>query len=225
VLQTEDEVEASVKALHALALPLRDEWSKNWDAYRAFSVIMRLGTAASRVLDVGCGRSGVILPWLEMFGFSELYGCDMCFQKDFTRGRIHYSRQDLLHTSFGSHELDFITSLSVIEHGVDPAAYFREMHRLLQPGGFLLTSTDYWPEPIDTHGLYPYGKEMGEMKIFTQTAVEELIQAAARNGFGLLEPVDFSYRDKVVNWARVGRSFTFIFLAMRSLPSSGVPNG
>jgi SAM-dependent methyltransferase len=216
ILRTDDEVEASVCSLRSLKLPLRSEWSKNWDAYRAFSFIMRFGNSASRVLDVGCGNRGVVLPWLELYGFSHLYGCDISFGKGFTKGRIQYSRQDLQRTNFDSDWFDFVTSLSVIEHGVDLRRYFEEMHRLLKPGGFLLTSTDYWPDPIDTRGLYPYGSELGEMKIFTRADIEHLIQIASAHGLMLIEPVDFSYRDKVVYWERVDRRFTFIFLVMRN---------
>ncbi len=216
VLKTDDEVEAAIGSLHSLKLPLRSERSKNWDAYRAFSFIMRFGHSLSRVLDVGSGHSGVVLPWLELYGFSQLYGCDISFEKNFIRGRVQYSRQDLQCTNFDSDWLDFATSLSVIEHGVDIRRYFQEMHRLLKPGGFLLTSTDYWPDPIDTKGLYPYGRELGEMKVFTKADIENLIRIAGAYGLTLVEPVDFSYQDKVVYWERVDRRFTFIFLIMRN---------
>jgi SAM-dependent methyltransferase len=185
---------------------------------------MRFGDNTSRVLDVGCGNSGVILPWLGMYGFSHLYGCDISLEKDFTKGKIHYSRQDLQQTNFDSNFLGFITSLSVIEHGVDIRRYFHEMHRLLKPGGFLLTSTDYWPDPIDTKGLYPYGRELGEMKIFTRTDIEHMIQIAASVGLTLVEPMDFSYQDQVVYWKRVDRKFTFLFLVMRKSTSENVRN-
>jgi SAM-dependent methyltransferase len=217
VLKSQEEVEGAIRSLHQLRLPLRDEWSKNWDAYRAFSMILQFGNIESRVLDVGCGNSGVVLPWLEMYGFSHLYGCDITFRKDFTKGRIRYSRQNLHHTNFDAGHFDFITSLSVIEHGVDLEAHFQEAHRLLKPGGFLLTSTDYWPEPIDTHGLYPYGRELGETKVFTRREIEHLIQTAAAQGLTLIEPVNFVYGDQVVHWERVDRRFTFIFLAMRNI--------
>jgi hypothetical protein len=31
-------------------------------------------------------------------------------------------------------------------------AYAREMARILKPGGLLITSTDFWCEPVDTGG-------------------------------------------------------------------------
>ncbi len=44
---------------------------------------------------------------------------------------------------------DYITSLSVIEHGVNIENYFKEMNRVLKKGGMLLTSTDYWYDKIN----------------------------------------------------------------------------
>ena len=44
----------------------------------------------------------------------------------------------------------------------------------------MLTSTDYWPKPINTKGLYPYGKELGEMKVFMREDIEKLILKAQK---------------------------------------------
>ena len=43
---------------------------------------------------------------------------------------------------------DYVTSLSVIEHGVNIEKYFREMSRIIKSNGYLLTSTDYWPDKL-----------------------------------------------------------------------------
>ena len=94
----------------------------------------------------------------------------------------------------------------------------KEMSRLLKPGGCLLTSTDYWPEPIDTSGLYRYGKELGEMRIFTKNDVDDLIGKAKTHRLELIEPIDFSYKDKVVYWRRVDRRFTFCFFVLQRIP-------
>ena len=59
---------------------------------------------------------------------------------------FNISVQDLEKTNFKDNMFDFITSLSVIEHGVNIQNYFREMNRILKKDGMLLTSTDYWPE-------------------------------------------------------------------------------
>ena len=214
VLKSESEVEASISNLRLLKLYPRKDKPKNWDAYRAFSLVLRFGNRTSRILDVG-SRYGVLLPWLSLYGFTKLYGCDISYEKDFYDGKILHKKQNLECTDFDSNYFDFITSLSVVEHGVDLNRYFLEMHRILKPKGFLLTSTDYWPDPIDTKGLYPYGRKFGEMKIFSRPEIEQMISIANGHNLSLYEAVNFTYQDKVVNWDRLDRKFTFIFLAMQ----------
>ncbi len=217
VLKTRYEAEESVVNLKKLKLFPHGDLPKNWDCYRAFTFILNYGSLNSEILDAGSADYGVILPWLELYGYSNLYGCDISFKEDFRKGKIHYSKQDLQQTNFKSSSFDFITSISVIEHGVDVHAYLKEMSRLLKPDGYILTSTDYWHEPIDTKGLYPYGKALGEMKVFTREDVEQLVQVARGYGLELTQPIDFSYKDGVVHWERVDKKFTFIFFALKKV--------
>jgi SAM-dependent methyltransferase len=217
VLKADQEVDEILQSLKKLKLKPHNDRPKNWDCYRAFSFILKHGSPESQILDVGSADYGIILPWLELYGFSNLYGCDISFEKNFHKGKIHYSQQDLQNTRFESSSFDFITSISVIEHGVNVHDYLKEMSRVLKLGGYLLTSTDYWHEPIDTKGLYPYGKALGEMKIFTRYNINELVRIAQEYGFELIEPIDFSYKEKVVYWERVDKKFTFIFFILRKL--------
>ena len=81
VLKTKQEAEESIKMLKNLKLKPHNSWPKNWGCYRAFSFILKHGNKESKVLDVGCADYGVILPWLELYGLSNLYGCDILFEK------------------------------------------------------------------------------------------------------------------------------------------------
>lgn len=215
VLKVDQEVDGSLQKLKKLKLSPHPFRPKNWDCHRAFSFVLKHGSEKSKILDVGCGNYSVILSWLELYGFSNLFGCDIIFQDDFQKGKIHYTKQDLQNTNFPSNSFDFITSISVIEHGVDIDRYLKEMSRLLKANGYLITSTDYWPEPVDTRGIYPYGKALGEMKVFQKKDIEELVQKALEYGLRLIEPIDFSHKEKVVYWKRVNRRFTFIFFILK----------
>ena len=218
VLKTQDEVESAKAVLREVGLQPHDDDPKNWDCFRTLSIVIRYGNLGSRVLDVGAPRYAVVLPWLERLGLRRLEACDLCYdEEEFRIGSIRYTKQDLLRTSYASGSFDFVTSISVIEHGVDLEGYFLEMSRLLKPGGYLLTSTDYWPEPIDCEGLFPYGRGMGQMKIFNRSDVENMTDIAARYDLVLTEPIDFSFQDRVVHWKRVDRRYTFIFFALRKI--------
>jgi len=218
VLKDMVEVDEASALIHEMGLQAHNDRYKNWDLYHMFCFILRHGTSDSVVLDLGCADYGVILPALETYGFTRLYGCDLVVE-DRVEGNISFSRQNLHKTNYPDGFFDFITSISVIEHGVDINMYLKEAARLLKPGGYLLTTADYWPSPIDTKGIYPYG-DLGEMKIFTQEGIEDLFIVAAQTGLHLTCDMDFSHKDKVVHWERVDRKFTFIYFV---LIKDGIP--
>ena len=111
---------------------------------------------------------------------------------------------------------DYITSLSVIEHGINIEKYFKEMNRILKKGGMLLTSTDYWQNKISTRNSCLFG--MPDI-IFSKHEIYNIINSAEKNGFELIEPIDFTCKDKVVRWEHNGVELTFLFFALKKIRS------
>jgi len=93
---------------------------------------------------------------------------------------------------------------------VDPNAYLREASRLLRPAGSLITSADFWPEKIDTDECSPYNLSW---KIFTKEDIEGIIATAANFGLNLIEPIDFTCKEPVIEWR--GKKYTVIFFILK----------
>ena len=194
----------------------------------------------SFVLDVGCYESP-ILPMLKRLGFINLYGCDLVlksadsnttfFTSNNSSSSLEYhedyapiaqmysdqsyqlSIQNIEDTKYRDQMFDYVTSLSVIEHGVNIEKYFREMSRIIKSNGYLLTSTDYWPDKlVNNKNVLSNGTPDN---IFSREEVENLVEIAEKNGLKLIESIDFEYKEKVVRWNSIGLDFTFIFFAMR----------
>jgi SAM-dependent methyltransferase len=104
----------------------------------------------------------------------------------------------------------FGTQLSVIEHGVDLVAYFREMARILKRGGLLITSTDYWETPIDTRGQEMYGVPV---RIFTKNDLEATITLAKKYGLVLTSELSLACNQAVVHW--IGLDYTFAIMTLK----------
>ena len=189
----------------------------------------------SFVLDVGCYESP-ILPMLKRLGFFNLYGCDLVLKSDsnskltdmsslvyhedyepiaemYNDKSYQLSIRNLEDTNYSDQMFDYVTSLSVIEHGINIEKYFREMSRIIKNNGYLLTSTDYWPDKLVNYkNVLSKGTPDN---IFSRDEIENLVAIAEKSGLKLIEPIDFEYKDKVVRWNSIGLDFTFIFFAMR----------
>lgn len=234
VLKTSSQVTEAKNNLKALDLFFHHDPSKSWDTYKMIE-IMSKANRNSFILDVGCNDSP-ILPMLKRLGFENLYGCDLVLKPKYKLNFMNtlyslYNReykpiidmhndkplnlsiQNLEATSYQDNIFDFITSLSVIEHGVDIQKYFIEMNRILKKGGFLLTSTDYWPEKtINTKYVL---SSVTPDKVFDKNEIKNAIAIGEKAGLKLIEPMDYEHMDKVVHWKKTGLDYTFIFFAMK----------
>jgi SAM-dependent methyltransferase len=207
---------------------------KSWDTYKMIKIISG-AKRESFVLDVGCYESP-ILPMLKRLGFFNLYGCDLVLKSDsnskltdmssfvyhedyepiaemYNDKSYQLSIRNLEDTNYSDQMFDYVTSLSVIEHGINIEKYFREMSRIIKNNGYLLTSTDYWPDKlVNNRNVLSKGTPDN---IFSRDEIENLVAIAEKSGLKLIEPIDFEYKDKVVRWNSIGLDFTFIFFAMR----------
>lgn len=78
---------------------------------------------------------------------------------------------DERHLPVPDNSADWVLSLQVLEHVVDPAAYIGECFRVLRPSGTLLLST---------HGSWPYhpGPKNGDFQRWTKEGLMLLLQRA-----------------------------------------------
>ena len=236
VLKEDSEVQSAVDNLISLGLFSHHARVKAWDTWRMIDII-RKGNRDSFILDVGCNGSP-ILPMLKRLGFINLYGCDITLSTRYplqimkiyhsfrmkeykpmvemlSDKSLHLSIQNLENTKYEDNMFDYITSLSVIEHGVNIERYLMEMSRILKRGGFLLTSTDYWPMKI-SNTVRAISKETPDV-IFSREEIEKIIAMAKQFNLEVTEPIDFTHKDKVVHWDATGLDYTFIFFALRKV--------
>ena len=209
VLQTKEEIDNVKLILKKLRVIRYPGDYKNWDSIAFTSIIATNVSPNERILDAGGEYTSTILPWLRYLNYKNLSCINLDMKDKMLRG-ISYSRGDITKTPYKKESFGAVTCQSVIEHGVDPTAYFKEMARIIKPGGLLITSTDYWETPIDTKGMTAYGVPI---KIFTKEDIELMILIAADFGFELEGELYLTCKDKVVKWR--GLEYTFVYFTLR----------
>jgi SAM-dependent methyltransferase len=168
-------------------------------------------------LDVGgVPDYSYISAWLAHYGF-EVDVINPAFDKDFRDhgGMVRYRKGDGTRTPYPDQCFGAAVCLSVIEHGVDLDSFYREMHRVLAPGGYLLISTDFWSTPIDTGGRRKFG---APVRIFTPQDIDDMIALAMQRGFQATGLIDYRCEEKTVEW--LGLEYTFIDFALKRVDQS-----
>ena len=99
------------------------------------------------VLDIGCGRTAPNLTSLLDRGM-VLYGVDLV-DCSVTDERLHLFKNDVCAMiDIPSGSIDIAYSRAVMEHIADPVSAYREIHRVLKPGGVYIFLTP---------SIYDYG--------------------------------------------------------------------
>ncbi len=211
VLRSRADWEAAVAECRRLRLPLHHDRPKNWDALGAVATVLdRCGTDA-RVLDAGSARYSSVLPWLRLYGLTDLVGNNLEFGGDVRRDGVLFRHGDITATDFPDARFDAVTCMSVVEHGVPLEPFLAETARILRPGGVLVVSTDYDADPPDTRGVTMYGQPV---HIFSPTEIRHLVALAGRHGLDLLGELALEHAERPVHWERTGLDYTFIRLSL-----------
>jgi SAM-dependent methyltransferase len=213
-LKTRAEWERALEKAKAARLPLHRGDEKNWDHLAAVFAILGSTTTSARVLDAGAEFYSNVLPTLFTYGYRNLYGINLSFTGAARRGPIRYLHGDITRTTFSDGYFDAVTCMSVIEHGVPLEGYLREMHRVLKPGGLLITSTDYYPTAIDTKGKMAHG---APIKIFTKPEIQGILRLAEEIGFESTGEVDLECSERPVRWEQFGLEYSFVIFTLRKM--------
>lgn len=211
-LKTRQEWEQAAAQVKALGLPCRRDAPKNWDSLAALATILNNTDPTAAVLDAGAELYSAVLPWLRLYGYTHLTGINLTFDRPIKRGSIEYAYGDITHTQFAASSFAAISCLSVIEHGVDLSAYFREMARILKPQGILITSTDYRAIPLDTRGQVAYGVPI---HIFSKDEILAAFALAREFDLELTGSVDLEHAEDPINWRKFALNYTFLTFTLR----------
>ncbi len=212
LLRTAEEWQAAVAECRRLRLPLHHDRPKNWDALGAVATVLTECGPGARVLDAGSARYSSVLPWLRLYGLSDLVGNNLEFGTDVRRDGVLFRYGDITATDFPDARFDAVTCMSVVEHGVPLEPFLAESARILRPGGVLVVSTDYDVDPPDTTGIMMYGQPV---HIFSPDEIRDLVTLAGRHGLDLIGELSLDNPEHPVHWQRTGLDYTFIRLAFR----------
>jgi SAM-dependent methyltransferase len=184
----------------------------------AFKTLIEKGDIAreSRVLEVGCGTANYIVT-LEAHTGCTGFGIEpSAGMLDHARARsntIDFRQGTLEQGGYDSASFDLVFSVDVIHYIDDLTAFFREVFRILKPGGKVCTVTDSEWIIRNRQPLSAYFPESVDVELKRYPRIATLRESMAQAGFSDVaeDAVEFSYttddiqiyRDKAYSALRV----------------------
>jgi len=223
-LKSSAEVETVCRELVEQGNVLHQTPQKNWDHFTLLKLLEGVPKDA-QILDLGSG-AGFTLKLMHQNGYLNLQGVDLTAPKKGLANRLQKALQpaafqacysitenDICDTGLPSASFDFITCISVLEHGVDVDRYLSEVGRLLRPDGVMFATVDYW-EDFEPNEHEPAAVCGLPWNIFNRRALEAMISSAGLNGLQPLTTAEIPpCEEKPVHWA--GRDYTFAGIALK----------
>lgn len=125
---------------------MRPGWQSSGDQLEA--LVRALLTADSRVLDLGCGRGGLVeLIWRDVKLAAGL-DPDIPSLSEHRAPGMPVLRGVGEHLPFAGDSFDIVVSVWVLEHVKEPLKVLREVARVLRPGGHFVFLTPNLRNPL-----------------------------------------------------------------------------
>jgi len=189
---------------------LLGDFVKSWDVLNTFLFIERKLNKDDPILDIGCYASEVIVA-LHKGGFKNLIGADLNpdLNKMPFNNQIRYVNVNFMRTDFPDNSFKAVTAISVIEHGFNAHALLKEMSRIVMPGGYFISSFDYWPHKIDTKDTKFFDMDW---IIFSKEDVEIFVSLAATYNFFPVGEMIYTSETPIIHCA--DKEYTFGWLTL-----------
>jgi SAM-dependent methyltransferase len=189
------------------------DFVKSWDVLNTLLFIEKNLKAEDPILDIGCYASEIIIA-LHKNGFKNLTGADLnsSLNKMPFNKFIRYVNANFMKTDFPDNLFKAVTAISVIEHGFNPHALLKEMSRIVMPGGYFISSFDYWPQKIDTKDTKFFDMDW---IIFSKQDVEDFVSLAATYNFFPVGEMSFDSETPLIHCANKEYTFGWLVLEKR----------
>ncbi len=125
---------------------LNPAWRPATETYAA--LVRSYLDPASRVLDLGCGRGGLIEQLDHPPSLITGVDPDWLSLSEHRLTSIDRVAASGTHLPFGSESFDLVLASWLFEHLSNPAGMLRQVHRLLKPGGAIIFITPNGRHPI-----------------------------------------------------------------------------
>ena len=198
-----------------------DEWAGQYDSNenktrdldRKATIEMLTGLNFQQVLEIGCG-TGKNTEWLitrakEIMAIDFSEGMLAKARQKINSNKVEFLLADLNSTwPVNDKQFDLVTCNLVLEHIKNLNSVFRQAYGKLKTGGiFFVSELHPFKQYLNTKARFENEEGIQELEVF-QHHVSDFIQAALKNGFGIIQLNEWFDEPDETN---IPRLITFLF--------------
>jgi len=173
------------------------------DGYEQFYELSDLLKSGTRILEIGCGEGGNLMPFLELG--CECYGVELgdenyknaqkFYEKSPYRENLHLYHNDiynLTHQDLGGF-FDVVFLRDVLEHIPQQELFMKHIKQFLSPNGILFIAFPPWRMPFGGHQQVCRNKFLSKLPYFhilPKKIYGKMLKIGGENPKGLLEIKD-----------------------------------
>lgn len=141
-----------------------EEQARTTKKYYIPYISEHIGTVPDKILEVGCGEGGNLLPFAEMG--CDVYGVDIAVSR-IEQARLFFLKRRQRGTFISAnifqlenfhHLFSLIIVHDVIEHIDDKTQFLSDLRKFLTPGGMIFIVFPAWQMPFGGHQQIARGK-------------------------------------------------------------------
>ncbi len=166
-------------------------------------LLMNLGEIKKehKILDAGCGIGGSSIYLAKNIG-CNVHGITLSKKQSETANRlakknkldhlVKFSQSNYLETGFDDNSFDIVWALESFSSCPDNDLFFKEMNRILKPGGKILISDIFKPRMYDITKNKPMKVMLNGWAISDVPSIDELREVAEKNNFEVTNTKEFT---------------------------------
>ena len=144
------------------------------------------GSSIYLAKNLGCTVKGITLSEKQVKTATELANSKGVGDK------VTFSQQDYTKTNFADNTFDFAWCIESMQTATNKDDFFREMKRIIKPGGKILFADIFKPQPYDITGEQDMLTMLNGWAMSDILSISELHEVTARNSFEVSKIRDVS---------------------------------